>query len=326
MAHRRPAETRHLRHRRHQGPERQSPRPARRDAEIADAAIDFIRTNKAGPFYVNVWFHTPHFPVDPPKSFADRFKDVTVSRADFPNPDSLAHFAKYEKLGGNLETGMRNFLGDVSQLDDQVARVLKAIDELDLRQNTIVVFSSDNGPARCADGASAKAQARLKVNMLGTAGPLRERKFSLHDGGIRLPFIVRWPGHVTAGRTDDRSVIAGVDWLPSLCSITGAKIDATKLDGEDVSDIWLGRERARVKDLFWKISRPKSPVAMRRGNWKAYMEPREPVELYDLTTDRGERTDVAAAQPIVVRELGAALKKWNAMLPAKYQKGVADDQ
>jgi arylsulfatase A-like enzyme len=300
-----------------------------RDAGIADAAVDFIRANRAGPFYVNVWFHTPHYQVNPHKSFVDRFKDLAVSKADFANPDTLAHFAKYASMGGNLDSAMRNFCGDVSQLDDQCAKVLKVIDELGLRQNTIVVFTSDNGPARCQDGEgqAAKEKGKLKVNMVGTAGPLRERKFSLHDGGIRLPFIVRWPGHVKEGRVDTTSVTAGVDWLPTLCSITGAAFDASKLVGEDVSAVWLGAERPRTKDLFWKVSRPKSPVAMRRGQWKLYMAPPgEPAELYDVANDPGERKNLAAANPTVVADLSAVAKKWNASLPAKYEKGAADDQ
>src|SRR3954471_1045113 len=120
--------------------------PRGRDAVIADAAIDFIKSNKEGPFYVNVWFHTPHNPVHPPQSFAVRFAGLTVKRDDFPNPDTRKYFDDYVKVGGNLDSGMRNFLGDVSQLDDQVARVLKTLDDLGLRENTLVVFTSDNGP------------------------------------------------------------------------------------------------------------------------------------------------------------------------------------
>jgi N-acetylgalactosamine-6-sulfatase len=305
--------------------------PRGRDAEIADAAIEFIRSSKDAPFYVNVWFHTPHNPVRPPASFAQRFAGVTLKREDFPNPDYRKYLDTYEKLGGNLTEGMRNFLGDVSQLDDQVARVLKAIDDMGLTKNTIVVFSSDNGPGyafhNVDEAADAKADGgnKLNPNQLGSPGPLHERKHSLRDGGIRLPFIVRWPDHVPAGRVDSKSVIAGVDYLPSLCAIVGAKIDAEKFDGQDVSEIWLGKEQTRTKDLFWKISRPRSPSAIRRGNWKLYVEFRGTPELYDLAKDPSEREDVAAKNPAVVAELSAALKKWNDKLPAKYEKGAVGD-
>jgi arylsulfatase A-like enzyme len=125
---------------------------------------------------------------------------------------------------------------------------------------------------------------------------------------------------------DTATVTAGVDWLPTLCTLTGAAFDASKLVGEDVSDIWLGAERPRTKDLFWKISRPKSPVAMRRGPWKLYMAPGEAADLYDMTKDPGERKNVAAANAAVVAELSRVAKQWNATLPAKYVKGAPDDQ
>jgi arylsulfatase A-like enzyme len=293
--------------------------PRGRDAVIADAAIDFIKANKQGPFYVNVWFHTPHNPVRPPQSFADRFAGVAVKRSDFPNPDLRQFFDLYEKFGGNLNDGMRNYLGDVSQLDDQVSRVLKALDDLGLRDNTIVVFTSDNGP-----GNGTRENGRVAINSLGSAGLLRERKFSLHDGGIRLPFIIRWPGRVPEGRRNETAVLAGVDWLPSLGALTGAKFAADQCDGEDVSDIWLGKERPRAKDLFWKISRPTSPTAMRRGDWKLYQAHGGPAELYDLAKDPAERTDIAARHPALVHELAAALQRWNAQLPKKYAKAGDD--
>ncbi len=301
--------------------------PRGRDAEIADAAIDFIKSNKEGPFYVNVWFHTPHNPVKPLKTFADRFADLTVKKDDFKNPDTKSYFDLYEKLGGKLDEGMRNYLGDVSQLDDQVARVLKTLDALGLQKNTIVVFTSDNGPGNGTGPDTdneKKKRDKLSENLLGVAGPLRDRKHSLHDGGIKLPFIVRWPDHVKASRTDDRSVIAGVDWLPTLCSITGIKIDADKFEGEDISDILLGKQRDRKKDLFWKASRPHSPTAIRQDNWKLYHPYKGEVELYDLSKDPGERDNIAAKHPDVVKSLSATLAKWDAKLPKSYEK--ADEE
>lgn len=298
--------------------------PRGRDAKIADDAIAFIKANRDRPFYVNVWFRTPHYPVRPPASFARRFSGVTVRRKDFPNPDTLQYFKRYQALGGDLNDGMRNYLGDVSQLDDQVQRVLKTIDALGLKRKTIVVFTSDNGPARCTGGGRKRKKShrdKLKPNMLGTAGPLRERKHSLHDGGIRLPLIVRWPGRIAAGRVDKTSVVAGVDWLPTLCAIAGVKIDATKFDGENVSDIWLGKARDRRRDLFWKASNPRSPVTIRHGNWKLYRPRRGAAELFDLAKDPGERSNVAGRHPAVVKQLAERLRRWNAKLPTEYEKG-----
>lgn len=303
--------------------------PRGRDAEIADAAIKFIEANKAAPFYVNVWFHTPHNPVRPPRSFADRFAGLTLKRDDFLNPDFRKYLDVYRKLGGDIDAGMQNYLGDVAQLDDQVNRVLNAIDELGLRENTIVVFTSDNGPGGSAgvlpEESAEPSRARRLENLLGSAGPLRERKHSLHDGGIRLPFVVRWPGRVPAGRVDETSVIAGVDWLPTLCSLTGTTVKADEFEGEDVSDLWRGGQRLRHRDLFWKASRPRSTTVIRRGDWKFYQPPRGPGALYDMRNDPSERVDVASRYPALVKELGAALQKWNNTLPRSYVKGSSRD-
>jgi N-acetylgalactosamine-6-sulfatase len=124
--------------------------PRGRDAEIADAAIDFITANKDGPFYVNVWFHTPHNPVRPPKAFADRFAGVTVKRADFPNPDLWAFFDLYEKLGGNLNDGMRNYLGDVSQLTTRSAGCWRSS----------TVWGCGTTPSSCSPATTAPATGR----------------------------------------------------------------------------------------------------------------------------------------------------------------------
>src|SRR5262249_9042638 len=154
--------------------------------------------------------------------------------------------------GEDIDLGMRKHVGDMLQLDDQVARILKAIDELGLAENTIVVFTSDNGP-----------------HGYGSAGPFPGAKHSLYDGGVHVAMLVRWPGHVPAGRVDGTSILSGVDWLPTLCSIVGAKYDAKQCAGEDVSDLWLGKERPRTKDLFWRTFGGKNALpVVQRGTWK----------------------------------------------------------
>jgi N-acetylgalactosamine-6-sulfatase len=292
--------------------------PQGRDAVTANAAIDFIRRHKGKPFYLNVWFHTPHNPVHPPQAYADKFAGVTLNRKDFPNPSQQAHFDEYQKGGGNLDEGLRNFLGDVNQLDTHAGRVLAALDEAGLRDTTVVVFTSDNGPAPAVN------RKKLNANQMGSAGPYQGRKHTLYEGGVHQPLIVRWPGKVPAGRVDDTAVLAGVDWLPTVCSLAGIKTEGLKLDGEDVSAAWRGGAFTRSKDLFWKVSNPNATPVMRRGNWKLHLPPRGTAELYDLAKDPGERTNVAAKHPEVLKELTAALRKWDATLPKSYDKAVDD--
>lgn len=301
-----------------------------RDSVITDATIDFIRRNKHEPFYVNVWFHTPHHPVIPHMSYVDRFADVVFRRSDFQNPDFMSYLDIVENKYGDCSEGMRNYLGDVSQLDDQVSRILKAIDEEGLRQSTIIVFSSDNGPARIKsegarkwdkgedDGVDPRVQlgVRSEKSFLGSAGPFRGRKHSLHDGGIRAPWIVRWPGRVAEGKIDEASVITAVDWLPTLASITGARLDGRSVegndfDGEDVSQMWFGKKTERERDIFWANGGPESPrLAMRRGSWKYCVFKDGSKSLYDLSKDPSESMDVSSENPSTVAKLDRAMQDW----------------
>ena len=283
----------------HSGGNRKDPRG--RDAVITDNAIEFIKSNKDKAFYVNVWFHTPHNPVNPPQPFVDRFKNLNINPLDFKGTYMEDYLVEMKKSGEDIEVGMKKRLGDLAQLDEQVARILRVLDELGLSENTIVVFTSDNGP-----------------NDFGFPGVFRGRKHSLHDGGVHLPLLVRWPNHVHAGRVDAKSVLAGVDWLPTLATVAGAKYDEKDLVGENVLDIWKGKERDRKNDLFWRVPNPKATAVMLRGNWKFHLERKGPPELYDLATDPGERKNLAAQHPALVRDLTAAVNRWTATLPKTY--------
>ncbi len=287
-----------------------------RDAAVVNAATEFIRANREQPFYVNIWFHSVHYKIYPHASFRAPFAYLTVRRTDFPNPDMQDHFNAYEALGADLDEGMRNYLGEVLQLDSQVGRVLKAIDDSELRDNTIVVFTSDNGPGRCT-AVTGPNSVELKENLLGSAGPFRGRKQSFYDGGVHQSLIIRWPGHVTEGRVDSTSVIAGVDWLPSLCAIAGIETVKESLDGEDVSDIWFGTERRRTKDLFWRGASATDRPVILRGTWKLHLRPRGAVELYNLAADPGERENVAGAHPGMAQGLREALQRWNSSLTTR---------
>ena len=182
-----------------------------------------------------------------------------------------------------LHDHFRRYLADVYSLDEDVGRLLKRIDDLGLRENTIVVYSSDQGaapmrpPVAAAETAKKKKKNKaadgndrleIRLNAMGSAGELRGGKHGMFEGGVRVPFIVRWPGHTPAGRVDQQSVISGIDWLPTLCKITGIKISTTDIDGEDVSAAWMGKTHTRTNPLLWKVSNPNSDLAIRDGQWK----------------------------------------------------------
>jgi N-acetylgalactosamine-6-sulfatase len=310
-----------------------------RDAPIFDAAIRFIEQHRDRPFYVNVWGHMTHHAVTPPQSYVDRFRDLTVNQSDFPAP-MHEKFATCEARGGDVSECMRNYLAEVSALDDSVGRLLTRLDELGLRDNTIVVFSSDHGsPAipmtertnrrrRNRQPDSDPQRFALTLNLMGFNGALRGGKHGMYEGGVRVPFIIRWPGHVPTGRVDEESVISGIDWLPTLCRIAGVDIDAAQFEGEDVSACWLGEAHTRTHPLLWKTSSPGSPTGMRDGEWKLIHPTgrRGEDELYDLAADPGEELNVAAEQPDVVARLSAVVEAWTGTLPAEYVKdGVEED-
>lgn len=289
---------------------------AGRDDDLTGAAIDFIKENSDGPFYVNIWGHSTHFPVNTAEPLVEKFKDVKVNRDHFSST-MQNKFDECLEIGGKLDESMRQYLGDVYSIDLNMARVLKAIDDLGIRDNTIVVFSSDHGPApvKLASGTR-----EFSNNMLGYAGQYRGGKHNQYEGGVRVPFIIRWPGHVPAGRVESKSVTSFIDWMPTLGALTGIKNLPTKLDGEDISDIWLGDSRERTKNLYWKVSAKNGAPAMREGNWKIQLGRKNALELYDLSTDPSESTNVAKEFPKIAAKLKAKLQAWNNGLPADYIK------
>ncbi|MDP6979912.1 MAG: sulfatase-like hydrolase/transferase [Myxococcota bacterium] len=291
-----------------------------RDSEIFDAAIDFIERNSDAPFYLQVWGHVPHFPVNPHESFMREFESLHVDDADFPEA-MRSKLARARSLNADLDKGMQRYLGAVYSLDQDVGRLLRRIDELGLRDRTIVVFTSDNGPAPVsAPNPERGPFEQYRLSMLGSAGPLRGGKVSFFEGGIRVPFIVRWPGHVPAGRVDSVSVTSGIDWLPTVCSITGSDCSSLDIDGEDVSSAWMGRGYERARPLFFKELWTNSHIAVRDGPWKLHLSrpPDRRPRLHRIVDDPSESTDLTDAHPEIAARLSEQAARWNESLPRSY--------
>ncbi|NQZ70987.1 MAG: sulfatase-like hydrolase/transferase, partial [Lentisphaeria bacterium] len=316
-----------------------------RDAGLVDAAIKFIKKNANGdkPFYVNIWGHSTHSPVKPHPNFVKPFSNLVVKRSDF-SKTMQTKFNKCESVGGNITAAMKQYVADVNAMDKNIARLLKTIDDLGIRDNTLFVFTSDQGPGKINDGKrknknknkqkQKQKQKQVRVaeahpqNMVGYAGTYRGGKHDQYEGGVRVPFIMRWPGHIKAGVTDTQNIISGMDWLPTLCSIAGIKDIPKKLDCEDVSDIWFGKIRPRTKTLYWKTH--SNDPSMRDGKWKLHFKTKRIkgkkikgkkisyVELYDLSVDPSESNNVADKHPKLVKRLSAKLSAWVNELPKKY--------
>ncbi|HEY9174404.1 MAG TPA: sulfatase-like hydrolase/transferase [Verrucomicrobiae bacterium] len=273
---------------------------AKSTAAFVDETLRFIRTNRHQPFYVNLWTLLPHAPLNPTDEQMAPYNWLSWANG------------KYNKSAATI------YFASVGDLDAQVGRLLKELDDLGLATNTVVMFSSDNGPEDIH-------LTEAGHSGVGSAGPFRGRKRSLYEGGVRMPFIVRWPGKIPAGRVDSQSVVTGVDWLPTVCQLAGVKAPPGHvLDGEDVSDILLGHSRPRKTPLLWEwrfhiFGEPfhRSPIlAIRDGDWKLLLNPdRSRMELYDLSHDPTELNNLADKYPDRVSALAKQALDWQATLP-----------
>ncbi|MBI5394664.1 MAG: sulfatase-like hydrolase/transferase [Verrucomicrobia bacterium] len=273
---------------------------------VVDEATRWLSSGRdaAKPFFLYVCFHEPHEP--------------------------LASDPKYTKLYPSDDPSYSAHHGNITQMDDAFGRLMRTLDERGLRENTFVFFTSDNGPAI------------TPMHPHGSAGPLRDKKGSLHEGGIRVPGIVRWPGKTQPGSASDEPV-CGVDFLPTACAIAGIEPPRDRaLDGANFLPVLKGKPVARSKPLYWHFNRASSDakVALRAGDWKLLatldknltarsnditeederlFKEAEPAafSLYNLRDDIGETTDLAAKEPAKLAEL-------KALLLAKYREVRAE--
>jgi N-acetylgalactosamine-6-sulfatase len=287
---------------------------AKSTALIVDETIHFIKAHQGGPFYANVWTLLPHAPLKPTPDQLKEYESL-APRAD--DPAFGPWMRKYLANAKDLKSQMQVFCASLTDLDTQLGRLFTALEELKLADNTLIFFSSDNGPEdyRISNAANAG---------VGNAGALRARKRSMYEGGIRTFGLLRWPGHVAAGRVDETSVMGGVDFLPTVCKIAGINLPADlHPDGEDMSDIWLGQSRPRTKPLHWEWlfnvqGEDYTPpmLAIRDGDWKLFVNhDGSKAQLFDIPKDTGEEHDIAAAHPDMVQSLTAKVLSWQKSLP-----------
>jgi arylsulfatase A-like enzyme len=258
---------------------------------FVDKTLAFLQKHKGQPCFVNLWpddVHTPWVPRKDPE-YAGQYP-----------------MNREEELAFKLV---------LKEFDVQVGRLLDGLKQLGLDQNTILIFTSDNGPLPSFRGSRA----------LG----LRGTKLSLYEGGTRMPFIISWPGHIAAGATDEQSEVNALDLIPSLTSMAKVKLPGTyKGDGTDRSAVFLGKPGKREKDMYWEYGRNdiafkypnalnKSPnLAIRSDHWK-YLINADGTneELYDLSADRGEKVNLSSKEPVKAKVLKEKVLKWWTSLP-----------
>lgn len=236
---------------------------------IANETIDFIERNKDRPFFCYAAWTPPH--------------------GDFVIPENPA-FAQKE-----WSENARNYAAMVALVDRDVGRVMQKLKELGIDDKTLVIFSSDNGANR------------EFIEPLGSTGGLRGYKRMLYEGGIRTPFIARWPGHIKPGTTSDQ-LTSFADFLPTAADLCGVPAPRG-LDGRSIAPTLLGENpQAPRESLYFEIYEPFFQQAVRLGDWKGYrLGTKAPLELYDLKADPAETKDVAATHPDVVRRIEAIM-------------------
>jgi arylsulfatase A-like enzyme/GH43 family beta-xylosidase len=261
-----------------------------------DRAIDFMKRHADEPFFINLW----------PNDVHDEHR---------PIPELVA---KYRGIAKSEDEA--KFFAVLDEMDRQLGRFFDEMDRLGLSDETIVVLTGDNGPT---DWPRYYRAGELPP---GSTGGFRGRKWSLYEGGIREPLLVRWPGHVPAGRVDEETVLSSIDLVPSLAHIAGASFPSTaRLDGEELSRAFFGTPARRERPLFWHYPNDIKPgnrsfltpqFAMREGDWKVLAErDGSDAQLYDLARDPRETTDLAAAEPARTRRMADRLAAWAAELP-----------
>ena len=248
-----------------------------------DAALDFIDDKKDESFFCYLSLNAPHGPYNLPKEYYDIYKDET-----------------------QIDETQKRFYGMITNIDDNFSRLLKKLETLGIADNTIVVFTTDNGTAR-------GYRVDDKTNQVyGYNAGMRGKKGSEYEGGHRVPFIVRWPdGGLTGGKSLDR-LVAHVDVLPTFTTLIGEDFKPTKtLDGTDVSDYLLGKGEAPKRYLVTDTQRVPWPVKGKNScvmddNWRLI----KGSELYNIEEDPGQKNDIAEAYPDKVAEMNAFYENW----------------
>ncbi|MAI74375.1 MAG: arylsulfatase [Rhodopirellula sp.] len=259
---------------------------------VAAEAVEWLRKQRDSnkPFFLFACFHEPHEPI--------------------------ASAGKYKQLYPHEDPAYSAHHGNISQLDAGFGRLLDAVKKLGLQDDTVVIFTSDNGPAITA------------MHPHGSAGPFRDKKGTVYEGGIRVPGIVRWPGRIAAGSKSDVPISA-LDFLPTLCELGQATLPTEReLDGISLLPLLNDEPLRRKKPLYWQFNRAKglAKVAVRDGRWKLLASITQPgpstgadlsqlemqaiknarlkdFELYDLGADVSESEDRSDVEPIVLDRL-----------------------
>ncbi len=255
---------------------------------FTEEAIEFVRANRAGPFFLYLPLVIPHLAIQVPDDSLAEFRgdieeEAYEHRGYLPYPEPRAGYAAM-----------------ISHMDRDIGKLLDLLDELGISDQTLVMFTSDNGPTYDRLGGS-------DSDYFQSSGPLRGRKGSLLEGGIRVPLVACWPGRIRPGQTTDH-IAAFWDFLPTICEV--AAVDPPPaIDGISMLPTLTGSGEPRPHEfLYWEFPGYGGQQAVRWGDWKAvrqqlHKHPDAPFELYHLPTDINESSNVADQNPDVIQTI-----------------------
>lgn len=254
--------------------------------------LEFIRANRARPFFLYVALPIPHMALQVPEDSLKEYEGAFPETPYLGDKGYLPH-----------RTPRAAYAAMVTRLDRYVGQIVGLLKDLQLDERTLVLFTSDNGPTYNGGTDS---------TFFESTGPLRGLKGSVYEGGIRVPLIARWPGRIAAGKVTGH-IAAMWDVLPTVCEITGTEAPAG-IDGISLAPTLLGKGGQKEHEyLYWEYPAGGGQQAVRSGDFKAVRQNmlRGPIrtELYDLRNDVGEQRDIAADHPEVVRRMERTMRE-----------------
>ena len=306
---------------------------------IVEEALAWLRArpDPEKPFFLEVCSHEPHTPVEPPESFAARYD---TARAD--SAESTLRYGGIDRPPYDVSGNKRFYYGTVSQLDEAFGRLMGGLDSAGEKDDTLVLFTSDNGPESPVNLAESRGEWEdpSRDLALGTPGPWRGMKRFPYEGGHRVPGIVRWPRRAPAGAVSD-DLVNATDLLPTLAELAGIAVPTDRaMDGMSVVAALEGRALQRDKPVFWLFPAHEDThylmphIAMREGSLTllGWLEPKpkderimdwikrsrlQRFELYDLAVDSAQVNDLAGTQPGVVERMRGPMETFWVELQAE---------
>jgi len=285
---------------------------------VAEDAIRVIRQKGGKPFFIYLAFHAPHTPLDERGRFVNRPTQLDPENPKrWLNEDDIQWFNDPKGIiQREPDPEKRLLLAAINHLDHAIGQVIKALDESNQRENTLILFSSDNGPQGSWPGKAYPDD--LKLTDFNQPLPMRGMKTDVWEGGIRVPGFANWPGRIKSKTITGPVHI--VDWLPTIAAVAGQPAGkSSPHDGIDLSPVLFGADTLPQRDLYWIWSSKTSRWALRNEEWKIVRystdEPTHALdwELYNLKNDPKEKNNVAAAHPDILGQLHQRFLKQRAM-------------